>query len=93
MTELETVIRKAVHERVDRAPMPQSIESIDALDRTALRTTSRRPRRGVLVGAALVALVALLAGALVTARLTRDPSQVSVGSTLPPPDKRCSIGS
>ena len=73
MTELDTMIRKAVLERVDRAPMPPSIESIDALDRTSLSVTSRTPRRGVLVGAGLVALVALLAGVLVTARLTRRP--------------------
>src|SRR4051812_45430762 len=87
MTDLETDIRKAVMERVDRAPMAPSIDSIDTLDRASLPAAHRPPRRGVLVGAGLVALLALVAGVLVTARLAQDPSQVSVGTTLAPAGK------
>ena len=75
MTELETEIRKAVIERVDRAPMAPSIESIDTLDRASLPAAHRHPHRGVLVGAGLVALLALVAGVLVTARVTGDPAR------------------
>ena len=87
MSELESEIRIAVIERVDRAPMAPTIESIDSLDRAGLPAVRRQPSRGVLVGAALVALLALIAGVLVTSRLTRDPAQLSVGTTVAPPSK------
>jgi len=87
MTEIETDIRKAVIERVDRAPMAPSLESIDVLDRASLPVAHRQPRRGLLVGAGMVALLALVAGVLVTVRLSQDDSQVSVGTTLAPQGK------